>query len=464
MAVPNTKRSNPFIGDLEQFQAPEFSGAREAARGLVADIGGADTRRNAGSVMNQFQRIGGAMGGQDMEMFMRTTQGLAKGSGMTYNELLQMGAVGGNVGGQMGFDRRIGMATALQSAGFGQAFQQAGGGGSNMTAAQARQLDQELRLSAANSPMANMLGAAMAMSETGLLKGKSVNMGGQNVNLAALSGNDPTKRQETLTQLARLNPSQFVDMMKQAGVNPDTASQFLGSQQANKDQIARHGIQDIVRTQQQSEVRDMMTEQMSGSLISGLKQAGVRNPNQRRAMSMAAGEAIQNAMSAMAADPNSKNMTPEERNKRLTTAAQQALPGVDAGAVAQMTAGAVRSMEERVRADPNLQKFGDLKGLMAMNRADIVGGGMANAARAEAVARKDMGRQFDAEQKEVQRQENDMADADKNRDRAEGMARKPQGADGVNQNTQPIKITGTLTIAADGSALIDAEGGAPANP
>src|SRR5579872_4798999 len=83
---------------------------------------------------------------QAAEMFSRTMQA----GGVTHNEAMQMGQRGGQIGGQMGFDPRIGMATAMQSAGFGQAFQQRGGGG--LSPAQARQLDQELRLSAANSP------------------------------------------------------------------------------------------------------------------------------------------------------------------------------------------------------------------------------------------------------------------------------------------------------------------------
>ena len=552
MPPPQPRPGNPFIADVANFQAPEFSGAREAGRSIVAGAGAVMNDRNVNTVMQQFRQVGGQMSGQNMEMFMRTTMATAQQSGMTYNELLQMGHRGGQVGGQMGFDPRIGMATALQSASFGRAYQERAGP-SSLSGAQARQLDQELRLAAAQSPMANMLGSAMAMSEAGLLRGRSVNIGGQNVNLGALAGNDQNARNAALSQLASLNPAQFVDTMRQAGISPDTASQFLGAQNANRDQIARHGVQDVVRTQQRQEVRNMMAEEMSGAFSPALRRAGVRDVNARRSMSMAAGSAIQSAMEAMNADPNARNLTPEQRNQRLAGAARQALAGsgLDEAQVNQLTAGAVRSMEERVRADPNLQRFGDVQGLLNMNRADIVGAGMAGANAAQAAAgnqqRAVAGGQRDPavvaaeaaaananrppgppggqpggqptqqpdpaevarrqtrinelrtrlniaqggagdtgvsilqerartaegrgalteEQNELVRLTNDQQTA--SRAAAAAAARGGQGGQGGGAagaggaNQQRIQITGTLIVRADGSAIVDAEGGLPVN-
>lgn len=535
MADQPRRPTNPFVADLAQFQAPEFAGAREAAKGIVVGSGGTLTDRNVGVVMNQFAQQAGPMPGQVMEMYMRTTQQAVQRSGMTYNELFQMGRVGGQVGAQLGFDPLIGAATAFQSAGFGQAYQRLAGQ-SSLTAAQARQLDQELRLSAANSPMANMLGAAMSMSEAGLFKGAGMaNVGGQNVNLGALTGNDPTKRQEVLAQLARLSPAQFVDTMRQVGINPDTASQFLGAQQANKDQIARHDIQNIVRAHQGMEVRGMMAEEMGGAFTGALRHAGVNDPRARRAMSMNAGAAIQAELERLSSDPNARNMTPEERNKRLATAAQRALPGMDPAMVSQLTAGAVRSMEEKIRSDPNLQRFGDMAGLLNMNRGDIIGQGAANANAAEAAARQQMGKKDEAvrraeaaqpkppagapggpggppaedpkmaverarrieelreklgtggilgrmkealmhgiaatpegagrlteEQRELVRLQKQQTDAEKAQDKTKKEGAAPGGG-AAPPGQQPIKITGTLTVRADGSALIDADGGVPVN-
>lgn len=524
--MPPPRPGNPFIADIANFQAPEFAGAREAGRSVVAGTPGAIMNdKNINTVMRQFGQVGGQMSGQSMEMFMRTTMATARQSGMTYNELLQMGQVGGQVGGQLGFNPNIGIATAMQSASFGRAYQERAGS-SGLTSAQARQLDQELRLSAAQSPMANMLGSAMAMSEAGLLRGRTVNIGGQNVNLGALAGNDPTARNETLGQLARLNPAQFVDTMRKAGIGADTAAQFLGAQNANKDQIARHGLQDMVRTQQRQEVRNMMAEEMSGAFMPALKHAGVRDPNARRGMAMAAGSAIQSAMEAINADPNARNLTPEQRNQRLSAAARQALAGsgLNEAQIGQLTAGAMRSMEERVRADPNLQRFGDVQGLLNMNRGDIVGAGMgmANAAQAAAAqqqrdvaggkrdeavvaaeaaaaragpaetakrqtrieelrkrlkitegkegaeavsklqdqAKTAEGRKaLTEEQGELVRLTDEQQAA--NRHKAAEDAKKDGGGGGG--TNQPIRITGTLVVRADGSALIDAEGGLPVN-
>jgi hypothetical protein len=535
---------------MDQFKAPEFAGAREASKGILGDMPGAKMHdKNISSVMQQFQQTGGNMTGRDLEMFMRTSRNTAKMNGMTYNELLQMGNAGSNVGGQMGFSPQIGVATALQAGGFGGAFQKMAGQ-TNMTGTQARQLDQELRLAAAQSPMANMLGAGMAMAETGMLKGKSVMMGNERVDLGALSGNDANARNKALGQLSRLSPGGFVDAMKQAGVNPDTASQFLGAQAANKDQIARHGIQDVVRGQQVHEVRGMMAEEMSGSFTPALRQAGVRNPQQRRELSMGAGAAIQAEMEAMAADPKAKNLSPEARNNRLAAAAGKALAGsgLNQEAIGQLTAGAVRSMEERVRADPDLQKFGDVAGLLNMNRQDILAQGANNARQAAADAEKDMGKKDPAvqkadeapnapapkdgdkpdkpdkpvkpvkpgnedpneavkraariqelkdkmglggvmgmmknaslhlqantpegagrlteEQKELVRLQKDQMAADKAKEEAGAKEDgKEAGGDGKGGGkTQHIKITGNLTVKADGAAMIDADNEVPPNP
>ena len=433
--MPDQKRpSNPFLADAARFQAPDYAGARAAGRGIIADVGqDPNNQQNVNKVMQQFAQVGGMMPGQNMEMFMRTTQNLSKMNGMTYNELLQMGRVGGSIGGQMGFDQHIGAATAMQSAGFGAAFQGMGGGSSGITGAQARQLDQELRLSAAMSPMANMLGAAMAMSEAGLLQGKSVN----GINLSALSGKDPTKRQETLTNLAKMNPAAFVDMMAKAGVNPNTSAQFLGAQQANKDQIARHGIQDVVRGQQRDEVRSMLAQEAGDAFAPALKGMGL-NQRERRVASMKAGDALQEAMMNMAADPKQQNLDPALRNKKLAEAVSRAVPGMPPDQVQQITAGAVRNMEERVRADPALQKFGNLQGLLQMNRGDVLGAGARAASDAERVARANMGK---------------------------GPAEGPQihgppepGAAGAAQpGGGPMKIVGTLTLRADGSADLNAD-------
>lgn len=480
MAEPNQRKpSNPFVGDMAKFQAPEFAGAREAARGIAVGAGGAGSDSNVASVMGQFQQVGGgASGAQGMEMLMRTTQNLAQRNGMTYNEMIQMGRAGGQVGGQMGFDPRIGMATAIQAAGFGQAYQERGGQ-SSLAPAQARQLDQELRLSAARSPMANMLGAAMAMSETGMFKGK----GGA---LGALSGNDPAKRQEALSQLARLNPAQFVDTMRQAGINPETASQFLGAQNANRDQIARHGIQDIVRSHQGAEVRGMMAEEMSGAFTGALRQAGVRDSRARRDMSMSAGDAIQQEMAAMAADPKSRNLSTEQRNQRLAAAANKALSGsgLNQEQVGQLTAGAVRSMEERVRADPDLRRFGDVQGLLNMNRGDVLQQGAANAAQAEAHAKANLGKAgpqqgpqraapnaggggppMNHEQNELVKLHNEQKAADRAQE-AVGDQRGGKGGAGNQQGgggQQTVRIVGTLNVRADGSGQLDDATGVPVN-
>lgn len=408
---------------------------------------------------------------------------LASHSTATYREITQMK--------RAGFGPEIGVATAAQSAGFGQAFQSLGGGG--LTSAQARQLDQELRLSAAKSPMANMLGAAMAMSEAGMFQG--------NGPLSALSGNDPTKRQQMLTQLAHLNPAQFVDTMRKAGVDPATSAKFLGAQKDNREQIARHGIQDIVRMGQGQEIHAMMIGVMTDAFSGGLKQSGVHNSKERRALAMGAGQALQAEMVAMAGE----KLTPEQRDQRLAAAAQRALPGVDQKTVQQLTAGAVHSMEEQVRADPNLQRFGNVQGLLDMNRADILKQGMANASATKAATQKnkevaasaitvpkptknelrimELRKKLGIEKLDPEIYENlinntmedkaaatelvrlnqDQRTAKEAQTKADGQGHSPPGANGQNSNPQRIHITGTLTINADGSAVIDTDSGVPVN-
>jgi hypothetical protein len=205
-------------------------------------------------------------------------------------------------------------------------------------------------------------------------------------------------------------------------------------------------------------------------------------------------------------------------------------------AIKQLTAGAVRSMEERVRADPDLQRFGDIGGLLNMNRQDILHQGGREAAGAAAAAEKDLGKKdprvekapggagiegppaptpaerkaadekvagardaritalkeklgmggfmgntkmalleglaaggaqgLSEEQKELVKLSKDKRDADTAKEQAEkGGDGAAAGGDGKGGGkTQHIKITGNLTVKADGAAMIDADNEVPPNP
>jgi len=189
-------------------------------------------------------------------------------------------------------------------------------------------------------------------------------------------------------------------------------------------------------------------------------------------------------------------------------------------------------MEERVKSDPSLQRFGNVEGLLSMNRQDVLAQGAANTAQAEATARANLGQAgpaqppgkqpgpnvaemqnrqkridelrkklgidaeqmarlktaastdagrggLSAEQNELVRLTNAQQSA--NRTSAAsggpvvtaggkmiggaqpGEAQPGQGGGAQGANQQPIRITGTLTVRADGSAIIDADGGVPTN-
>lgn len=239
------------------------------------------------------------------------------------------------------FGLRVGQSNAAFASAWGNTSQNLGFGGINQQ--QAGRLDQELRLAAARSPIANAMGAVHAMAEAGVLDNDVI-------------GSIDYRR----------GPAAVMAQLRDRGVDPRVAGQFMSSTRANQDQIARHGLQDSVREMQQQEIQGIIGRDLENNLVGGFRREGL-NRQESRQRAREASQGVTQELFRLAGDD------PEVLNDpaRLMANLQRAAPGVEP----QQLAGAMQAMRNRVMQDPNLRRFGNLQGLLAMNAGAVQRGG-----------------------------------------------------------------------------------------
>jgi hypothetical protein len=301
----------------------------------------------------------------EMPHLLGRSREMMKMTGKSYEDFSSKVRGGAWVAQKMGLGRAFGINTTLSSASFGESWAgQAGTQGfGGLGRAQAEELDQRLRLSAANSSTANMLGATAKMAEAGLIKG---------LDLKTKQG------QEALANMATMNQQQWFQTMQQHGVSAATASTFLGARGANQEAISRHGLQDVVRGIQGQQVRQIMSDTMAGGAMGNLRQSGL-DMGTAGGISQVIGrsmtqeiERLQRTNPELLSDASRAG----ERNKALMDATKRDLAKLGIRAPEQVlnqaVASAYHTMENRIQQDSRLSQFGNVSGLVAMNRPDIL--------------------------------------------------------------------------------------------
>ncbi|MDZ7345391.1 MAG: hypothetical protein ONA69_01205 [candidate division KSB1 bacterium] len=153
---------------------------------------------------------------------------------------------GGQLAQQAGLPREMTIPASLGSAAWASSwYGQAGPQGfSGLSPDEAVLLDQRLRLMAASSPMANILGATLALYESNLINKGSV---GEEIVKTILARRFRTP---SGISLGRLPPAEWVRLMAESGVPPPVAWNQIQSQSANWPIIFRYGLSDFVRAAQ----------------------------------------------------------------------------------------------------------------------------------------------------------------------------------------------------------------------
>jgi hypothetical protein len=340
--VADPKKSNPFIPDAAGYFGGQ--GAADQAFAGRANFGAQELHRNIG-VANQ----------------------LSRPNGLSFNEIARMHASGGAIAQQMGFSAQLGGDAALQATAFGQQFGKMGGG-AGLDQRGASRIDQELRLSAANSPLANAMGAAMAMSQAGIKSDL----------LSKL--HDPKQQAQALNEIGMMGPAGLEQQLRKDGVNPQVISQFMNAKGANKEQIEKFGIANEVRKFQGLELSGAIQSSLANSLGSSFRGKGGRGA----AMEAAGGIETELRRLASSKDPKEAAMLsdPAQMGKLIDKLQEKAGGNVDR----EHLAGAVRGLQEQFKSDPAFKRLGGLDKALALNRGEVVGkgGDAVNNAKADA--------------------------------------------------------------------------------
>lgn len=328
----------------------------------------------------------------------RRMHALSHLTGSTMGEMTAMSDRGAAMAQSVGLDRQFGISTATSSSAFGQGWTNMTGpqgfGGLNRESATA--LDQRLRTAAAGSATANRMGATVKMAEAELIPGLNLSTEGFDHQDPAVReaaqrryAANQTKLQGLIKQSGNMTPQQWQSFMQSQGVTGGVASNFLASREANQEAILRYGLQDQVREAQGMEVGKLMSNVLGGGSRATLRRMNM-NPQASAQASRIIGDTIRDTLVGMnpeyLADPTKAG----ERNNFIRQRVQAALRarGINLpdAAVNEIVANSLQSLDQRIRSDPNLKQFGNISGLISMNRGDVLQQGRGNLQAADQAA------------------------------------------------------------------------------
>ena len=333
----------------------EMSGAVRAMQDVFGDMGKPDAPMRV--IFDTLDKVtqGGlaTMSPAKVRDIVRRTSALAKSTGQSFEAVAGMISSGASMAEAAGLHRQFGVATAHSAAAFGHAYGAMAGtaGFGGLSKAEATSLDQRLRTSAAASAQGNALGAVANMAEQGLIDG---------IDTSTPQGKAALQR--LLQQMGGMNRSQMEQHLRGLGVRGGTFASFLSGRQANQGAALRHNVADVVRGNQFREVSRLMDNALTAGATGALGDGK---------MGAAVGRAMREIITTM--DPELLN-NPEKtaaRNDAIVAALRARGLNVDRSVVAR----AFNTLDQRVRSNPALAQFGNVGGLVALNRGDILAGG-----------------------------------------------------------------------------------------
>lgn len=351
----------------------EWSAPVVAAQDLLGFHG--NTAPDMRETFDTIERItGGAMIGMppaSIAMNIRRVHHMTQHRPGSLETYLSAVAAGGRLADQVGLDRSFAAMTAQAASAFGTAFERSGGlqGVGGLSRDEAIGLDQQLRTAAAASPLANALGAVMAMHADGLIRG------GPAMNLVnAIQG-----RQSKAVNAMASTPAQILQILQASHVSAATARQYINAGSANQEFVARNAIHDTVRQiQGQGEIASIMRQGLQSGMSGVLAEAGIDRGEAAQIMRVAS-QAAQQALMGMSGEDLSDPDRRRDRNRVVAAAISAAAPDaaqrLGPGGVENLTAAAIRGLEGMMSRHGSLRKFKNLAGLVTMNRPDLISQG-----------------------------------------------------------------------------------------
>jgi len=266
-------------GDTERIagRLKNLSGAVAAMREIFGDMGRPDAPMR--EIINGLDALtqGGLanMAPGHLEKTVRTTQALARQSGMDIQSFLGLTAQGAQIADRLKLDRGSAVTATQRAVAFGSAAQEHArldlptfGG---LALEEMTLLDMQLQMNAQASPVANQLNATMRMAEAGLL--------GANTPAARMA--EAIRRGQTefdsdgrgTMQTLGMSSAAWKAMLAQSGVRESTVQAMEADRFGNQQYGQKYGTVDIVRPLQAAvDIKPKIAASFQAALGSGLTQ------------------------------------------------------------------------------------------------------------------------------------------------------------------------------------------------
>lgn len=258
-------------------QIQAYTGAISAMRDIFGDLG----RPNApmSELVNALEALtAGGMSQFDpgrLTMLARTTHNLARQTGVSVGNALIMQQHAASRAAAMGIEPIFAVTAAQGGMAYGGAYRGLGYGAHPawglMNADQQQQMDTNLRVQAAASPVANRLAAAMRIAEMGGVRPGS----DADALISAIRGQRDTWSPAGggPARSVTMENDEFLRIMTQGrpGLNTNDVMSILGQTNVNRQYVDQYGIQDIVRRRQgPDEVLPFIASSLQNTIASRL--------------------------------------------------------------------------------------------------------------------------------------------------------------------------------------------------
>lgn len=271
------------VGDAERItqRLHNMAGAVKAMRDIFGDMGHPNAPMR--EILNGLDALtqGGlaTMSPGQLEMLVRRTHSIAKQTGIGVEGMIALTTQNAALADQLGLDRSFAVTAAQQAALFGAAAGDRLRLDMPVWGAQTKEQlllgDQQLRMHAAASPMANQLNAVLRMSDTGMAAPAP------DTELAAVIGairqGQPTYEFQGRKRDVTMPHARLMQLLQRdAGIDETQAFAVLNDIGGNQEFGQRHNTTELVRRLQVDETaRRMLTPTISNRLRGALADAGV---------------------------------------------------------------------------------------------------------------------------------------------------------------------------------------------
>lgn len=259
-----------------------LSGAVTAMRDVFGDMGHPDApMRQLVEGLNQLTQGGLAtQGTAELEKSVRLTQALAKSTGLGMDGMMGLMARGAGMADRMGIEREFAVQATQGAAAFGAAVGQVGRGDMPHFQAASREkmtlLDQQLRVQAAGSGMANQLNTALRLVDT--MTDQHIAIGGPLTALTAAvkAGNTTFRNPATgVEESVFQSEADFRRTAMLSGVSDVELTRTAQQAATNRQYGAKYHTADLTRLSQASDIKGFVTQAHRAPVVDMLRAAGV---------------------------------------------------------------------------------------------------------------------------------------------------------------------------------------------